>query len=97
MIFGTSCRLSKCGKKLNLYYDDRVIHATETYKYLGTILGINLSFSTNINRMYKKTTSKLRRLYKLRMYFGSFTKAKVFKAMILPCIAYITFHDLFPV
>ena len=44
MIFGTSCRLSKCGKKLNLYYDDRVIHAAETYRYLGTILDSVLSF-----------------------------------------------------
>ena len=34
MIFGTSCRRSKCVKKLNLYYDDRVIHATERYIYL---------------------------------------------------------------
>ena len=88
MIFGTSCRLSKCGKKLNLYYDDRVIHATETYKYLGTILDSTLSFSTNFDRMYKKTTSKLRRLYSLRMYFDSSIKAKIFKAMILPCITY---------
>ena len=88
MIFETSCRLSKCGRKLNLYYDDRVIHATKTYKYLGTILDSTLSFSTNFDRMYKKTTSKLRRLYSLRMYFDSSTKAKIFKAMILPCITY---------
>ena len=88
MIFGTSCRLSKCGKELNLYYDDRVIHATETYKYLGTTLDSTLSFSINFDRMYKKTTSKLGRLYSLRMYFDSFTKAKISKAMILPCITY---------
>ena len=88
MIFETSCRLSKCGRKLNLYYDDRVIHATETYKYLGTILDSTLSFSTNFDRMYKKTTSKLRRLYSLHMYFDSSTKAKIFKAMILPYITY---------
>ena len=88
MIFGTSSRLSKCGKKLALYYDDRVIHTTETYKYLGTILDSTLSLSTNFDRMYKKRTSKLRRLYSLRMYFDSSTKAKIFKAMILPCITY---------
>ena len=49
MIFGMSCRLSKCGKKLNLYYDDIVKHATETYKYLGTILDSTFSFSVNFN------------------------------------------------
>ena len=71
-----------------LYYDDRVIHATETHKYLGTILDSTLSFSINFDRMYKKTTSKLRRLYSLRMYFDRFTKAKIFKTMILPSITY---------
>ena len=88
MIFGTSSGHSKCGKKLTLYYDDRVIHATETYKYLGAILDSTLSLSTNFDRMYKKATSKLRRLYSLRMYFGSSTKAKIFKAMILSSITY---------
>ena len=88
MIFGTSSRLSKCGKKLALYYDDRVIHTTETYKYLGTILDSPLSLSTIFDRMYKKTTSKLCRLYSLHIYFNSSTKAKIFKAMILPIIAY---------
>ena len=88
LIFGTSCTLSKCSKKLNFYYNDKVIHATETYKYLVTILASTLSFSTNFDRMYKKTTSKLRRLYSLHMYFDSSTKAKTFKAMILPCITY---------
>ena len=38
--------------------------------------------------MYKKTTSKFRRLYLLRMYLNSSTKAKIFKAMILSCITY---------
>ena len=43
MIFGTSSRLSKYGKKLTLYHDDIVIPATKTYKYLGTILDSTLS------------------------------------------------------
>ena len=54
MIYFTSSRLSKCGKKLTLYYDDRVIHTTETYKNLGTVLDSTLLLSTNFDRMYKK-------------------------------------------
>ena len=88
MIFGTSSRLFNSGKKLTLYYDDRAIHATETYKYLGTILDSILSLSVNFDRMYKETTFKLRRLYSLCMYFDSSTKAKIFKAMIFPCITF---------
>ena len=54
MMSGVSSRLSKCDKKLTIYYDDRVIRITETYKHLGTILGSTLSLSTNFYRMYKK-------------------------------------------
>ena len=54
MIFGTSSRLSKCGKKLTLYYDGRIIYTTETYKNLGTVLDSTLLLSTNFDRMYKK-------------------------------------------
>ena len=88
MIFGTSSRLSKCDKKLNLYYDDKVIHPTKTYKYLWTVLDSTLSLSTNFDRMYKKTTSKLRRLYSWCMYFNNSEKAKIFKAIIPPCVTY---------
>ena len=88
IIFGTSSRLSKYGKKLALYYDDREMHATKMYKYLGTILDSTLLLSTNFGRMYKKKISKLCRLYSLHMYFDSSAKARIFKAMILPCITY---------
>ena len=59
MVFGMSSRISKCAKKLTLYYVDRVIHTTETYKYLGTILDSTVSLSTNFDRMYKKNPQAL--------------------------------------
>ena len=45
----TYFKTNQFGKKLNLYYDGRVIHATETYKYLGTILDSTLPLSTNFD------------------------------------------------
>ena len=62
--------------------------ATETYKYLRTKFNDTLSLSSKNDRMYKKTISKLHRLYSLRMYFDSSTKANIFKVMVLPCITY---------
>ena len=94
MVFGISSRLSKCGKKLTFYCDDRVIHAPEMYKHLGTILDNTLLHSTNCDRMYKKTTSKLRRLYSLRKYLDISTKAKIFKAIILPFNSHNCFINL---
>ena len=88
MIFGTAKILSKFNKKLTLYYNGDEIHTTETYKYLGTILDSNLSLSTNFDKMYKKTTSKLRMLYSLRKYLDQYAKVKIYRGMILPCITY---------
>ena len=45
-----------------------------------------LSLSINFDRIHNKTTSKLRRYYSLCTYFDSSTKAKIFRALILPCI-----------
>ena len=68
MVFGTAKRLSSCGKKLTLYFNEKEIQTTETYKYLGTTLDSTLSFATNFDHMYKKTMSKLRKLFSLRAY-----------------------------
>ena len=64
------------------------------YKYLETILDNTPPLSTNFDRMHIEPTSKLRRLYTLRMYFDSSTKGRVSKAMILPCITYNCNHKL---
>ena len=88
MIFRMSSRLSKCGKKLTLCYDNRVIYTTKMYKYLGTILSSTLPFSTNFDRIYKKQPPKLCSLYLLCMCFNSSAKARLFKVMILSCITY---------
>lgn len=88
MVFGTAKRLSTCGKKLELFYNDTQIEVAESYKYLGTTLDSSLSLSKNFEIMYKKSMAKLRMLHSLRNYFGQKTSTKVFKGMILPCITF---------
>lgn len=88
MIFGTAKRLTKCGKDLSLQYNGEEIQNTESYKYLGTILDSSLSMSTNFDKMYKKTMSKLRMLFSLRNYLDKTTMNKIFRGMILPCVTF---------
>ena len=88
MLFGTANRLTKCGKKLTLYYDGIQKQTTETYKYLRITLDSALSLSTNFEKMYKKTTAKLHMMYSLRSYLDQHSKIKIFRRMILPCITY---------
>ena len=88
MLFGTSKKLSSCGKNLSLMFDDTEIQATETYKYLGTTLDSSLSLSTNFDKIYKRSVSKLRMLSSLQSYLDDSSKRKVYNGMILPCITY---------
>ena len=88
MLFGTAKRLTKCGKKLTLYYDGIQMQTAGTYKYLGTTLDSTLSLSTNFKKMYKKTTAKLCMMYSLHSYLDQHSKIKTFCGTILPCITY---------
>ena len=82
MLFGTAKRLTKCSKILTLYYDGIQIQITETYKYLGRTLDSTLSLSTNFEKMYIKTTAKLRMIYPLRSYLDQHSKIIIFRGMI---------------
>ena len=88
MLIGTAKRLTKCGKKLTLYYDGIQMQTARTYKYLGTTLDSTLSLSTSFKKMYKKTTAKLCMMYSLHSYLDQLSKIKIFCGMILPCITY---------
>ena len=66
MIFGTSQKLSKCGKELNL--NGTEIIQTDHYKYLGTVLDTTLSLKDNFDTVYKRSMSKLCNVLSLSKY-----------------------------
>ena len=88
MLFGTSKRLSKSRKKLELWYQSTPIHAVSSYKYLGTTLDPTLSLVTQFNNMYKKASSKLKLLSKLKFYLTYEATKRVYQSIILPGIKY---------
>ena len=88
MIFGTSQKLSKCGKELNLSFNGTEIIQTDHYKYLGTVLDTTLSLKDNFDTVYKRSMSKLRILLSLSKYLTNVAKVKVYKGMIMPCLTF---------
>ena len=88
MLFGTSKKLSTSGKEINLWYKHMRIKSTESYKYLGTLLDNTLSLKENFEKIYKRTSSKLRLLSSLHKYLNEDAKVRIYKCMILPCIKY---------
>ena len=65
MLFGTAKRLQLNPKQLELYYDQTKVNVTKTYTYLGSTLGphLDLNFSENLDKKYKKKSTKLRLLH----------------------------------
>ena len=88
MTLGTSQKLSKCGKELNLSFNGTEIEQTDHYKYLGTLLDTTLSLKDNFDTIYKRSMSKLRILLSLSKYLTNDAKVKVYKRMIMPCLTF---------
>ena len=65
MIFGTSIRVKKA-TPLNIQVKGISINQTSLYKYLGTHLDSTLQLNGNFNSKYKKLSSRLQLLSKLR-------------------------------
>ena len=63
MLFGTAKKLSAV---LEIYYNHHLINHTTRYKYLGTVLDPTLNLNDHFASVYKKASSRLRLLSKLR-------------------------------
>ena len=69
MLFGSSQRLKIGGNILNVMYENNKIDFVTQYKYFGTIIDNHLNLSENFNRSYKRASTRLRLLERLRPYF----------------------------
>ena len=88
MLFGTSKRLSKQPPVMNVTFRGKNINFTTRYKYLGCIIEPNLSMGSNFESNYKKASSRLRLLHKLRPYMTADACATIYKSMVVPVLTY---------
>ena len=84
----TQKKLSQNGDCIRLQYNHQTVAPTKEYKYLGTILDQKLSFNTIFDRVYKKTSRKLRLLFSLKSNISSETRVKIYRGMLLPILLY---------
>ena len=94
MLFGTAKRLSKVDRPLEAVLRGTVINFVEKYKYLGTFVDKNLNFISNFENSYKRASSRLRLLEKVRPYLNKSARRKVYEMMILPILTYSSLVDL---
>ena len=71
MLFGTAKRLTAT-VPLEIFIDDKLINFVKGYKYLGTWLDPCVNMSEHLEKVFKKASSRLRLLSRMRR---SLTKA----------------------
>ena len=72
MLFGSSKRLKSSGNKLEITFADTLVNFVTSYKYLGITVDNTLTLNDNFNLSYKKASSRLRLLERMK----SFTTVK---------------------
>ena len=88
MLFGTSKRLLGQSDSLNISFAFQSVTCITTYRYLGVVLDGTLNLNSYNDMVYKKSTSRLRILYKLRPLINVHCANAIYQSMILPLLTY---------
>ena len=88
MLFGTSQRLKRHGRELNIVHNNTRINFVTEYVYLGNLLDNHLSLASNFNRAIRKASGRLRILSNVRKSLTIEAAVLIYKMMILPIITY---------
>ena len=82
LLFGTFQRIAKT--KFNNQY----INKTKSYKYLGVEVDHTLNLNSHFDKTYKKMTSRLGLLNKLRSNMTAFAAASIYNMVIVTLFSY---------
>jgi hypothetical protein len=88
ILFGTAKNLSNKPKSLNINFKYSIINPTPLYTYLGVVLDTHLNLSGNFDRAYRKASSRIRLLYRLKSNMTAKASATVFQAVVVPLLTY---------
>ena len=91
MLLGTPKRIATVAPKsrdLNLPCKGTKINCTQSYKYLGTILDQQLNLAANFDQKYKKASSKLGLLRKMKPLITTKAANAVYTSAIIPALIY---------
>ena len=86
-IFGSHQKLSKV-ENINIHINGSAVNYTDTYEYLGVIIDKTLSFAVNSERLYKRVSSRIKLLKRIRNDLTPHAAEQIYKMMILPLILY---------
>ena len=94
-IFGTQSRLSKAGNNVHVEYQSTKVNVTESYNYLGVKVDPTLNFYQHFRSVYKKASTRLRLLRKIRSNLTNVAALRIYQALVLPTIMYCSLTNYF--
>ena len=81
-------RLAKIPKNLGVTYNHQVINVTTSYKYLGVELTNSLNLNSQFDRNYKKVSSRLKEVNRIRHLLTNKSAKDVFSLMLPHILSY---------
>ena len=94
MLFGTSKNVSKHLDEFEIYVNGTKINSTKQYKYLGVPIDSSLNMNSFFDACYKKASTRLSLLAKLRYMLNAKAAKSIYHSMILPTFTYCGLHLL---
>ena len=88
LLFWTSQRIAKQSETLDVMYRGSKILNTKRYKYLGIEIDSTLNLNTHFEKCFKRASSRLRLLAKIRDSLDLTSAKAVYDSMILPTFTY---------
>ena len=88
LLFGTSQRIAKQNETLTVMYQGANELNTSHYKYLGIEIDSSLNLNCHFYKCFKRASSRLRLLGKLRDYLGLTAAETIYRSLILPTFTY---------
>ena len=88
MLFGTSQKLGRLNKTINIKYRYHSINVTLVYKYLGIHIDATLNLNSHFDKAFKKAAGRLKLLEKLRHQIDMKTATRIYNTMIVPILTY---------
>ena len=88
MLFGTAKRYATTAKSFEVKYKEKPINVTTSYKYLGVKLDPTMTMQEHFNSTYKRASSRLSLLSKVRNLLTDEAAKKICLTMILPVMKY---------
>ena len=86
--FGTSQRIVKINKSFEVKFSNQYINETKSYKYLGVEVDHTSNLNSHFDKTYKKMTSRLRLLNKLRPNMTASAAASICNMVFVPLFSY---------